>query len=285
MSTTEIGTLEVGRAGGDAQAIIDAAIESAHAQELAPEIYGVTIPLGAGHTVIDISDKIEAQEPEPRRKHERITLHTGDSLSQYVVKHNQGDGSAELFADVEEASVVAILNAPTESKAGWSDHRAHLALRFTDAWDRWSARDRQMMDQVVFAELIEEGLVDIAEPDSATLLEIATTFEAQSAANFKSATRLESGERQFRYEETIDARAGRQGDLVIPSEFILSLNPFEGSRAYAVTARLRYRLHDGKLTLGYILDRPKDILANAFDDVLEAIEEATSLTALRGTPA
>lgn len=269
----------------DTQPVIDAALRSAEAKGLTPEIFSVVVPADGEHQLIDLTDKLERQEPTPRRKHERITLHTGDSLAQYVNVHNAKDGTAVVFADVEQASVVAILNAPNGKQAGWSDHRATLKLRFTDAWKRWIDRDGTMMSQTDFAALIEVGLIDIAEPDSATLLEIATTFEAHSAANFKSATRLESGERQFRYEETIDARAGRTGELQIPAEFIVVLQPFEGSDVYPLHARLRYRLNDGKLTLGYNLDRPRDVLATAFDDVLAAIETGTGLTALRGVPA
>jgi uncharacterized protein YfdQ (DUF2303 family) len=268
----------------DTQPIIDVALASAKPEQLTEGRWSVAIPDNGSHAIIDLTADIERGQATPNRKRESITLHTGTSLGEYVVKHDQGDGSAVLFADVEHATVVAILNAPTADTAGWSDHRARLALRFTDAWKRWTARNGKMLSQVEFAELIEEGLIDIAEPDSATLLEVATSIEAQSSANFKSATRLESGERQLRYEETIEARAGRAGELTIPSEFILALQPFEGSETYPVTARLRYRLNDGKLTLGFVLDRPNDVLSRAFDDVLTAIETATGLVALRGVP-
>lgn len=284
MTTTTRANDRPDRNLGDAAAIVDAALAAARPEELTEGRFAVTVPAGGRLELVDVTADLEREEPTPRRKHETTRHYTAASLAQYVNVHNLGDGSAVLFASDEQFTVVAILNSPTRDEAGWSDHRATLGLRLTPAWRRWAANDRKMLNQVAFAEHIEESLLDIVEPDSATLLELAQTFEAQRSAAFKSATLLASGERQFNYTEELTAAAGRQGQLTIPAAFTLGLQPFDGAELYKVTARLRYRLNDGALSLGYLLDRPEDVLRAAFDDSVAAIEASTSLTSYRGAP-
>jgi len=54
-----------------------------------------------------------------------------------------------------------------------------------------------MMSQDDFAEHVEVGLDDIAEPDAADVLEMAQTFHAKSQSTFRQATRLASARRSF----------------------------------------------------------------------------------------
>ena len=51
-----------------------------------------------------------------------------------------------------------------------------------------------------------------------------------------------------------------------------------------MTARLRYRITDGQLGLGYILDRPEVVQRSAFNDVRKAIDAATVIPSLLGQP-
>ena len=90
---------------------------------------------------------------------------------------------------------------------------------------------------------------------------------------------------KIRYEENIEGRAGKSGDMEIPTRITLALAPFEGGEPYKVTARLRYRLNNGTLTLGVVLDQLDDVLRGAFGDIVEKVEQATNLNVLHGTPA
>jgi uncharacterized protein YfdQ (DUF2303 family) len=116
------------------------------------------------------------------------------------------------------------------------------------------------------------------------MLELAKSFQATKGVTFRSDKRLDNGQVQVLYEETIEAKAGQRGEMTVPPVFVLALQPFEGSDTYRVQARLRYRISDGTLTIGYVLDRPEDVIRAAFDDVLAEIETTTELTAYRGTP-
>lgn len=164
--------------------------------------------------------------------------------------------------------VTAVLNDHTEAIApGWRDHRITLALRATPLWSHWVGRDGKLTGQLDFAEHVEDGLAAVVSPDAATLLEIAQTFDAARKVQFRSATRIANGEIQMRWDEDTQATAGRTGQVEIPDRIVLSLQPWPGSVAYEVAARLRYRLREGQLTLGYRLDRVDEVIRHAVSDL------------------
>lgn len=68
------------------------------------------------------------------------------------------------------------------------------------------------------------------------------------------------------------------------SSFVVGVAPFEGSAGYKIRARLRYRLAEGTLFIGYVLDRPDKVVRAAFDDVLAEVEQTTGLKSFAGTP-
>jgi uncharacterized protein YfdQ (DUF2303 family) len=177
-----------------------------------------------------------------------------------------------------------VVNGHEAEAAGWSDHRATLRLRHTPEWKRWIERDGKIEGQTKFAEHIEDCLADIVEPEAAVMLELAQHFQAAVKVNFRSAKQLSDGQRQLVYEETVEAKAGQRGEIVIPGSFVVGVAPFEGSVGYKLNARLRYRLSDGQLLIGYVLDRPDKVIRAAFDDVLAEVETATGLQAFAGTP-
>ena len=117
------------------------------------------------------------------------------------------------------------------------------------------------------------------------MLEIAQSIQGVAKAEFQSGTRLSSGERKLAYVETVTAKAGQKGELVIPETFIVGLVPFDGSEGFRLTARLRYRINGGPLQLGYKLERPADTLQAAFADVVKAIGEQIDTPVMNGTPA
>ncbi|MDP9101630.1 MAG: YfdQ family protein [Actinomycetota bacterium] len=229
-----------------------------------------------------------APRATPLRKTGTVTLFDGESFAAYVTKH--AEAGCEIYADALNATVVALLNghepnqAGTVEPAGWGDHRAVLKLRLTTAWQRWVALDRKLLTQVEFAEHLEDRLIDITNPPGADLLELAQSFHANTTATFSTGRRLDSGETQLTYVEQTAATAGRKQDMTIPSGFDLALMPFDGANVFKVTCRLRYRIGGGELRIGYLMDRPDDILRAAYDSVLAQIEDLTKRSALHGTP-
>lgn len=238
-----------------------------------------------------VQHDLDQYAPTPFRKTGHVAVWDAGSFVGYVDRHKTAAGTT-LWANVTDGRVIAVLNDhetdrhPKSGGAGHGDHRATLTLPSTPDWKHWAARERdgQLLDQATFAEHLEDGATAIREPDAATMLEIAQTFHATNGVAFKSSSRLQSGETQFLYEESVDARAGRAGSLQIPDVITLGLQPFENGPTYEVKARFRYRIANGGLKLGYRLIRPDLVRQQAFDDIVKEIAGRTELPVLAGVP-
>lgn len=241
------------------------------------------IVIDSGHR-LEISDH-ERLLPRPRRRHGRVTALDADSFARLVVDLGATDGRACIYADVQELVLTAILNDHEAESAGWRDHRISLSIVRTPQWKRWLSLHDKLGEQTTFAQHLDENLADIVDPPGADLLELAQSFEATVDAQFKSAARLKDGARQFTYSETIDARAGKDGQLVVPEGFTLSIAPVEGADPVVVKAKLRFRLSAGHLTIGYVLEDPQGVERAAFDDVVAKVETQTEIHAYRASAA
>lgn len=275
----------------EATAIAQLARASTRPIEIEPDSLYHVVDVNGAPTVLDL----EKHRSEPWRRRGTVHLHTQDSFSHLVNEHKEHP-STHLYADVDRFALTAIFNdfgvddvssAGSEENVvhlGWGDHRAELVLRQTPEWKHWAGKDGQLLDQVEFAEHVEDGLDEIREPDAAYVLELAQHFHAHTSTNVRSAQRLDNGEVQLTYDQAISATAGKSGDLKIPKEIVLGIAPFEGTQPYKVVARLRYRLSGGHLSIGYKLTRPHDVLRSAFEDTVNWVADDTDLIAHRGQP-
>lgn len=224
------------------------------------------------------------------RLEDRPTFRRGDaffyealSFARFVKRFR--NGTTVLFADAlaQDSSskpaprFTALLDYHTggddQAGAQWDLFRAYLPLRHTPSWTTWASANAKQMEQAAFAQFIEDNIPDIADPPGGQLVEIARTLEANNNVSFQSHIRADNGSHRFGWVETItgSANVGKDGKVDIPAEITLALQPFEGSKQYAIKARLRYRLAGGKVTLGFELIRMQDVLKEAFDDELVKI--------------
>ncbi|NUS86346.1 MAG: DUF2303 family protein [Streptomyces sp.] len=273
-------TSELVSAPGEAETIVNTALRSAEHHELEPgKFYVFNTPTG-------IAD-VDLTGPEhtgiPPRKRGTTTVRDAVSFLAYWAKHS--DTSSEVYADAEKLTVTAVLDAHHPEAPRFGSHRLHLALRETEAWKQWMRCDGLLVSQDAFAEFLEDHLPELLDPDSATMLEIAQSFQAAVKVDFQSATRLSSGQRQFQYVETQTSKAGQKGTLSVPETFTIGLVPFEGSEGYRLTARLRHRITPDGLKLGYKLERPDEVRRTAFADVVKAIGAEIDTPVMNGTPA
>lgn len=266
----------------EARDIIAQTLSGATPDELLPgEIYGYKFD---DHVeMVDLTG--DQYRDLPRRKTGKVIVRDAESFLAYFAKHS--DGESELYANTDLFTVTAVLDAHTGTTARWGEHRLNLQLQHTPEWEAWSRLSGKLTGQAALAEHFEANLPDILEPNGATMLEIAQTFQATTKAEFVSSTRLSTGERKFTFNEEHQATAGGKGELVIPETMVIALAPFKGGKTYKVKARFRYQLRAGELAIGYTLDRPHDVLDLAFSEVLDEIggSEAVFQPILRGTPA
>lgn len=262
-------------------AVVDAAREGQIPRTVDPATPTiVVVPEGVRPVEIDLS----AWRENPTRKTGVYRPATVEAFAAYVGQHTDPEVTT-VWVHPTSGKVVAVFDDNGQETPGWGQHRAELNLETTPEWDHWAGKDGEMLSQSDFADHIEVGLDDIAIPDGADVLEMAQTFHAKQNSTFRQATRLTSGETQFQYDEELQATAGKTGTLEIPQVLMLALSPFVGEERYKVTARLRYRLNSGKLTLGYKLDRPESVQRDALEKVAETLGEKFPLTYVGSAPA
>lgn len=214
----------------------------------------------------------------PRRSKGTISVHDATGFAR-AVRQRADVETVALYANEETRQLVAVLNDDDVDQADWRDHRVELQLRPRPEWVHWKRLDGRYVEQEPFAEHIEHGLAELVSPPAADALQIAQTFNATISARFKSGTRLRDGSTQFQYEEDVEASAGL---LTIPETLVLRLAPFFGADVVDITARFRFRLKAGTLTLGYLLNRPDEVERAAFASVLTTVAADLGLEPIAG---
>lgn len=232
---------------------------------------------------IEVTDAVEKANAVPNRKSGIARLGSVPSLLQYLADQN-AVGSAYVYADVDSRTTSAVFNDQRGLFSGWRDHRATYEAELTPEFKLWMARNKQKFSQTEFAEFIEDNFADLAGDDAGTLLNVATTIAATTGINFASAKRLDNGQTQLTYNETIDAKAGADGSLKIPQKFTLGMRIFKNGEAYSLTARLKYRMGGGAVNFFYELERPERSIDDAFNGYVEEVRTKSGYTVLIGKP-
>lgn len=214
---------------------------------------------------IEVMD-LETQRPAPRRARGHAILTDPAGFVDYV--NRLSDTHTTVWADERLGGFTVVFNDHANAgAAGWRDHTASLELAQDPDWAAWIRCDGRLSDQVIFAEFIQAHTGEITSPDAATMLEIATSFKASRSARFEKGTSLQSGDVQLRWTEETTAKAGRSSQVEVPETFTVRLAPFIGVEAVELTARLRWRIRDGELGIGYQLHRPDIAVREAFDKI------------------
>ena len=194
------------------------------------------------------------------------------------------DGCSMAFARSEDFLVKGIIDWHVpHDQPGFGEHRVVYEAPRSDEWKIWTGMNGTAMPQTDFSRFIEDNVKDIREPDGADVLEVARQLEVKKQVEFASAERLSDGQREFTYNENVQGTT-RRGQLKIPEEFKLGIPVFIGGAPYEVTARLRYRIGSGQLSLWYDLLNPREIERDAFGQVVEKIDEGISVSVLMGMP-
>lgn len=243
----------------------------------APLLYAPAANKGQGELV-----SLERYLAEPLRKRGTIQVFDVASFNQVVRDHGQ-EGRTAIYLDrnPETPAVVAVLNGAAKDSPGWGDLRCAIRFCPTPQWSKWRGIDGKMLPQRDFAEFIEDNLADIVQPAAATMLEVATAFNATISTRFSRAMRLSSGMIQLQHVEDVAAKVG-EGLIEVPETLTLGLAPLHGSPIYQVPARFRYRIRDGELSMGIKMQRIEDLMRIVLEEVIAKIERSTDVSVLEG---
>jgi uncharacterized protein YfdQ (DUF2303 family) len=252
----------------ETQVEADIMLAAAEPNELDPtKVYTVINPNGSTRETLDLEKFL----PAPRRVTGIYKPTTLASFVDYAARHRDAEHTT-VWVDPIGFKVTAILNDHAPGLSAWGDHQTLLQLVKTKEWEHWLKHDNTMLKQQDFAEHLEDGRVEIINPDAATLLEIAQTLQGKNDVTWSSANRLSNGEVKFGYSEELQASAGTRGELSIPDRFLLSIAPFYGEDPRSIEALLRYRVREGHVQLGYKLVRPHDVLHEAIEGIAHRLK-------------
>lgn len=237
----------------------------------------------------NVTETIEKALPHAKRKTGTYVLLDIDSFIKYCVDQNIGSGY--IYADPNQRKLTAVFNDYrfTNEQIGWRDHRAVFSPEYTQETAAWLKSNKQVMEQVVFSEFLEDNAADIGAfpgmPTADDLLTVASTLSSKTSIQFNSSRRLDNGQVQLTYNEMIDAKAGAAGTLEIPRSFALALRLFQGDKTgYRLNARLKYRLNNGTVKFWYELDRHERAIEDAFAGYIEKVRAETTFPVLLGKP-
>ena len=272
----------------EADAVIEQTLLGVKPMQLTPgHIYAVRSKDGYKTIDLNQADVLKAAGWERLNPQSCFAFHDIKSYTSYVqgVFNNDPDGldddayrprrnRALCIADEAARTIRLVFDAqPNE----WGTVYADLKLIGSPEAKRWMDASGKYMAQQDFAEFCELNLESFSSPDAATILEIAQTFQAKSTVDFSSAVRLSNGAIKLKRDEKIEATAGERADLSIPDMLTVAMPLFKYGKAYAVQARLRYRVVESAVLLSVLLVDPEMAIEHAFKEVAE---EVSSLLAM-----
>jgi uncharacterized protein YfdQ (DUF2303 family) len=223
----------------------------------------------------------------PARASGTVKLRDAASFIEYFNRQKRPESL--IYASLDPARILGVIDdhraygtlQDEHDGANWRAYRVEFPVPASREWKTWTGKDRQPMSQLELAELIEDNLPDIVNPDGSTMLSVALNFEASKEGNFVSATRLQDGSTNFVWKEDINATGNK---IAMPSQITLSIPVFENGAPYSIEARIKYRVANGVLKIWYELIRPHKVLEVAFRAIWAQIEEQTATKILLGTP-
>lgn len=246
-----------------------AAVKGATLHELGEKAF-VTLP--EGHSVQEVTNLLDP----PVRTKQTIELLTEEDYIAYVKAYSTELENSANFADPNKTCFSTVFDYHDfDGRRGTKDHVAVYNCPLSPEWVTWRTFNGNLRTQEEFARFIEENLADISKPEPATLLEVALKLQVKKGVQFVSEMRLQDGQHQFRYDETIRGTTSN-GEIKIPDTFQLLIPVFLGSKPITVQARLRYRLQESKLVIGYELVRAQRLVAEEFDKAVARVRKAVN---------
>lgn len=232
----------------------------------------------------DALEHLEARQPSPARRKGSHTLHELDSLIVHVNRYKNDDAIA--WANAGAAQIVVVFNdhPSGDHRAAWRDHRATYTCPKSPEWLAWTALDGVPMPQDKFADFVESRLEDLSQhsdglPKPLEVLAMARNLIIRSKGTYERQLNPTTGENLL-----VSKTENETTSTAIPRAFGLAIPVFENGAKYAVEARVRLAMTEGKPMFSFVLHRRKEIERDAFGDVRKAIAEQTGIVVLAGTP-
>lgn len=243
----------------------------------------VVVPVGA--TLSDVSQL----RNHPRRVKGVVNVWDAQSLAHYLHKYGIDEESVLYVSTPAERTMVGVIDHHSGIDPAWGQHKVQYKAKLSASFQAWYGLSGEPMTQESLAEFLEDHLVDIVTPSGMDLLEIVKTLQINSSAVFRRATRLTDGRTQILYSEDGEAKAGQSGEMTVPKEITIRVQPFEAGPQFDITVKLRYRQEKDELRWILVFTAIDKLLDEAWVGVLKGVTESlvkasSNITVLYGTP-
>lgn len=239
----------------------------------------VVRPDGNGRSLVqDLTLLHDMPAPKPKFITARPLLQTVNALIAYVNLFKTDN--TVIFADSDNECFGAVIDYHKASsvEAGLGKHVAVLDLPLSTEFETWLGIDTSWMEQKKFARFIEQNAEDIAAPKGADLLEMVLDLEKSKTVVVQ---------RKLRSAGSDDGSGGFQSDAsgtVLPAAFKLAMPLFFGeTNKVEITAYTKDQLEDGKIYIGFDLNRVQLIRQREFTAISKRIADATDVPFVLGT--
>ncbi len=226
-------------------------------------------PLLLTPTGLNLID-LERYHHLPHRKRGTTTLHSKDALLRYLEQAVGEEESPAIFANYANMSFTLIGDFFSTDKAAWLDHRAICTLELTPQYKEWVKNQKQWLPQSEFAVLLDQRLEDITSPPQAEILTLVENFEASATSTVRSGTKIQSGEIQLTYNHEHDPNKTTK----VPSHFQIQVPIWRYGECIALTAKLYYRVNDGKVKFMYLIDKLDRVLEKLWAEEMDTVRTA-----------
>ena len=234
------------------------------------------VSLPKSTTLVEVRTDLEKFLPNPRRTVAVAEFSSQASFLQYVERHANAGSIVWCNFDPQNFSLcfTAVIDEHEKTKAGWRSHQARFRPDFSAEWKAWTNMNGKGMQQLAFAEWIEDHEDDITSnasglPTSLQMHQMATDFTAKEEMVLKSAVKIQSGGVRLTY--IADADKGTTDEMKMFERFAIGIPVFQGGAAWAITSRLKYRIAAGKVSFFYELVRPDRVHDGAAKELIAAI--------------
>lgn len=208
----------------------------------------------------------------PPRKLASAAFVEAQSFVDYVNAYK--DPHSRFFCDVEGRTFSAILDyhdpSTPDNVGRRGGHTASFVMKLTPEIEAWLtlADPMRPKSQAEFAAFLEDRNRDIAEPDGATILELARDLEVKNDVGFKGSQRSSDGGYNLISAENVTT------SVAVPQKLLLRLPVFQGGAAMDLTARLRFKLVSGSVVFWLVFIDLERLLREEVEHVRKGIGAA-----------
>lgn len=234
-------------------------------------------------------EHLERLDERPNPEHVKASPEFDDAASLIHYFNRFKDVDSTIFADLDTSKIVGVIDHHQAENhdddgnlvARYHDHLATFTAKHSPEWKIWLGKNGAAMDQVAFAQFVEDNAPDIQFPSAGEVIEMALKFEAVKQGSFKSGHRLQDGSSSVSYQDDTTGSAGG-GAITIPKEIELFIPVYQGGAPEKVIARFRYRLSGGSLAMWYDLLRIENLKRAAFQAIIDKVNSETGTFVLAG---